>query len=841
MRAYLARAVAKELRAGRALFALSVAGVALGVASVLSIQLLERSALGSFAGTVRAVSGEAALSVLGWNGRLPEGLLDEVLAVPGVRAAVPLHRIDVAVEGRPGLDLQVVGADLLAAVRVPWALPRARLAEALSVPGWVALTPELAVEQGLRVGDPLPVSAGSRRVVLRVGALLDLKRVAPLASRRLAVMDVAQAQGLLGAPGVLHQIDVLAGEGQEVAALAARIEARLGERARVVTPGQRTIEARGLLAAFRLNLAALSLVSVLVGGFLVHAATRAALVRRREEIGVLRSLGATRAQVLALVLAEAVVLGLAGTAAGIPLGLAAARANVEAVSGTIRTLYLLEGIERVSLGPGLAALALATGLGGALLGALAPALDAVRRDPRALLSSISREEAAGARAGPLLAAAAAALGAALAVHLALGGGWAPSGFVLALGILAAVPLASPAAMKLLGRAPRGPRLGWSWGVRSLGSRLPSVAVAAGALAVAVSMLVGVTTMVGSFRGTVERWLDATLHADVYVGTPSARRARGEASLDPAIVERLSREPGVLAVDRLRALVGSAEGRRVSVAGIDAGLPGGERRAALLSGEGAAAMRAMRERGAALVSEPLARRAGLAAGGSVRLRGASGEVSLPVAGVYRDYGAESGAVLLDLGTFAALFGEGPPQSAALLLGPGADAEAVAARVRAAFPDASLHVRSQRALREDVLAIFEETFAVTRLLQGMGLLIAVAGVALSLLVLGRERAAETALLRALGANRTQVLLVFVGRGLGIALAGLFLGAAGGTGLAWVLVEIVNPAWFGWSLDLSLPLRTLALQGATILGAAALASLPPALRASRAPAGDLARDAL
>jgi putative ABC transport system permease protein len=365
-------------------------------------------------------------------------------------------------------------------------------------------------------------------------------------------------------------------------------------------------------------------------------------------------------------------------------------------------------------------------------------------------------------------------------------------------------------------------------------------VASGALGVAVSMLVGVTTMVGSFRGTVERWLDATLHADVYVGTPSHRRARGEAALDPAIVERLSAEPGVRAVDRLRSLQGWAAGRRVSVAGIDAGLPGGEGRVALLSGEGAAAMQAMRE-GAALVSEPLARKAGLAVGGAVRVRGRAGEVALPVAGIYRDYGAESGALLLDLATFADLFGEGPPQSTALLLAPGADAEAMAARVRAAFPDSSLQARSQRALRADVLAVFEETFAVTRLLQGMGLVIAVAGVALSLVVLGRERAAETALLRSLGASRTQVLLVFVGRGLGIALLGLGLGAAGGTGLAWVLVEIVNPAWFGWSLDLSLPLRTLGLQGATILGAAALAALPPALRASRTQARDLSRDAL
>ena len=148
------------------------------------------------------------------------------------------------------------------------------------------------------------------------------------------------------------------------------------------TPEQRTVEAEGLLAAFRLNLTALSAVSLLVGGFLVFASVRASLTRRREELGVLRAVGATRAQVLALVLGEAALLGVLGTMAGVPLGWLAAKANLGAVSATVRTLYLLEGIEGASLSPGLLLLAIATGAGGAIAGALWPALDAARTDPR---------------------------------------------------------------------------------------------------------------------------------------------------------------------------------------------------------------------------------------------------------------------------------------------------------------------------------------------------------------------------------------------------------------------------------------------------------------------------
>ncbi len=841
MRRYLFRAVAKELRAARALFLLAVAGVALGVGSVLSIQILNRSALGAFAGSVRAVSGEAELSVLGWAGFLDERLLDEVLAVPGVAAAIPLWRAEAAVDGRADASLELVGADLLqAAVRAPWRLPEGGLGDALTQRGWVALTPALAAEMGWRVGDRLPVSLGSRRATLVVGALVDLQRLAPLASRRLAVMDIGQAQALLGERGRIHQLDVRATEGVPPAELRARLEARLGGRARVLTPEQRTAEAEGLLAAFRLNLTALSLVSLLVGGFLVYASVRASLARRREELGVLRAVGATRAQVLRLVLAEAALLGAAGTAAGVPLGWLAARANVAAVSGTIRNLYLLEGIEAVTLGPGLVLLAVATGVAGAVAGALGPAIDASREDPRALLASITLEERVRAASGRTLAAGLAALAAGAAAHLALRGRWAPSAFVLALGVLVAVPLAAPAAIRLLARAGRPRRLGVAYGVRTLGARLGSSAVAAGALAVAVAMLAGVTVMVGSFRGSVERWLDATLRADVYVTTPSWRRARSDATLAPEVVARLRQAPGLVALDLLRQVQVQAAGRRISLSGIDGALPGGERRVELLAGDPAAAMAALRG-GAALVSEPLARKVGLAPGARLTVRGPRGETALPVAGVYRDYGTEGGAALVDLSTFARLFGPGAPSNAALYLAPGADAEATVLRLRAALRDHALQLRSNRTLRGEVLALFEQTFAVTRLLQAMGLVIAAAGVTLSLLVLARERRGELALYRALGATRPQLFAVFLGRGLGIGLVGLALGAAGGAGLARVLVDVVNPAFFGWSIALHPPWGALGGQALAILAAAAAASLYPALTASRTPAAELSRDAL
>ena len=840
MRGYFQKALGAELRAGRGLVVLSVLGVALGVGSVLSIRILDQGALGAFEGTVRAVSGDAALTVVGTGPSFPEEIYPTVLAEPGVAAAVPLTRTEAAVEGGPPLFLEVLGVDLLAPVRLPWQGDRGAVAGALVSPAWIAVTPQLAAERGWKVGDEVRVSAGSRRATLRIGALVDFRKVSPLASQRLGVMDVAEAQALLGPAGRLHQIDVFLAPGADAAEVAGRLEARLGPVARVTTPEQRVAEASGLLAAFRMNLTALSLISLFVGGFLVYGSTQAAIVRRREEIGVLRCLGATRGQVLRLLLAEALALGIAGTALGIPLGWLGARLELRSVSATVQNLYLLEGIDRVALTPALLVLAVVLGVAGSLAGALLPALDVSRRDPRALLASLTMEERTSRAAGPLFVAALLAPALAALAYAVLGPGRPWAGFLVALGVLAALPLAAPLVVLRLGSAGRPRRLSFGYGARTLALHLQSSAVAVGALAVSVAMLTGITVMVTSFRGTVIEWLDGTLHADLYVTTPTWSRARGEATLSSAVLDRLAGDPEVARMDRLRQTFVRIGGRRVPVVGVDAALPDGGSRVSVIGGDAAAAFRRVLD-GEALVSEPLARRERLAPGRTLRLEGPGGPAEVPVAAVYREYGSESGTVLLDLGTFARRFGEGPPSNAALYLVPGADVDAAADRLRAALPDEAVVIRTNRSLRTEVIAIFEQTFAVTRLLQAMGLIVAVAGVVLTLLTAARERRAELALYRALGATRSQAFRVFAGKGLAIAGLGVGLGLPGGAALAWILVRLVNRDFFGWTLQLEWPLGLLALQALTILGAGFLASIYPAVRASDAPATELSRDAL
>ena len=841
MTRYFLRTLGVHLRAGRTLALLNLFGVSLGVASVLSIQIINRNALGAFEGGIAAVSGEADLSVLAGGPVLPETLFPEVIAVEGVEAAWPLCRFDVSLRGRDGIFLQVIGVDFFSTPRLPWRRAPGDLAMALGSPGWAAVTPELARAMGWSTGSVFEVTSGTRVAALSVGAMVDFKKLSPLASSRLVVMDIAQAQSLFGRRGAIDQIDLRLTGGTTASAVGAALQRRLGPGVRIATPGQRAEAAAGLLDAFRLNLTALSLISLFVGGFLVYSTTQAALVRRRTEFGVLRSLGATRGQVLGLILAEAAVMGAAGVAVGLPLGYWVAVANVETVSATLSNLYLLERIESLELPVSLWLLAALVGVGGAAAGALLPALDTSRRDTHALLAPFTLRETIGSAAPRLFVVGLAFSGAAWLAAAALGRQWKPGGFLMGIAVLAAITLMTPFALDRACSLAPVRSFSVAYGFRSLGRRLQTTSVAVAALAVAVTMLIGITIMIGSFRRTLEIWVERTVRADVYVSTASWGRGREEAALSAGVLQGLAAHPGVRSVDRLRQFIAHSGSMRFPVSGVDMSLPEGERRFSFLGGDPEAMLRAAREEGAILIGEPLAVKAGLGRGGHLDILGPSGPLRFLIAGVYHDYGSESGSVMMDLETMEDSFGLGPVNNAALYLEPGLDSERVIDELRARFEGVPLEIRSNRRLREEVMAIFDQTFAVTRLLRVMSLLIAVAGITVTMLVLLREKMSELALYRALGASRGQIFTVFLGHGLAMSGTGLALGAAGGAALAAILIVVINKAWFGWTIAAHMPWGALLRDGFVIVAASTIASIHPALRASRTPATELSRDDL
>lgn len=837
---YFLKALGAHFQAGRMLFVLTVLGVALGVASVLSIQIINQNALAAFEGSMQAVSGDADLSVLGRMPTIPESLYVDVLADGDVEAAWPLYRVSVALADRERFYLEVIGFDFFAPVRVPWdGGSPGEFSDVLARPGWAAFTPTLAEEMGWSVGDSVQVYSGSRAVWLHIGALVDFQKLSPLASPKMVVMDIAQAQHLLGRSGQVHQIDVMVKDGVDVLVVRDRLQEKLGASVQVVTPEQRSRQTEGLISAFRLNLTALSLISLFVGLFLVYSSTQASLVRRRSEFGMLRSIGTTRGQVFGLIVGEVTVMGGLGVLLGLPLGYWGAQANVDVVSSTLSNLYLLEEISTLQLSPWLFLVAGLIGLGGAVAGALLPAVDMSRRDTRSLLSAFTLHEKIGSFA-PQLSFAGVGVFAVVGGWFMLGGSdWQHAGFVLAVGLLVGLPLMTPMAIRILTQGIQIRDFGLGYSLKSVGARLQTTSFAVAALAIAVSMLVGITLMIGSFRETLNVWIQTTVVADVYV-TPSSWRGQGdEAFLEDDLIEAMRTFDGVRAMDRLRGFLVFSNDQRLALAGIDIGIPGGASRFTLLDGDAEKAFEAVHQEGAVLIGETLARKQNLWVGDSVPIYVMDGVHHFPIAGVYYDYNAQGGAVILDLKTVEKFWGPGPINSVALYLDSGVNAEEMVDALKAEFETSAMDIRSNKRLRDEAMTIFDQTFAVTRLLQGISLLIAVCGIALMLLVLAREQVSELALYRAIGATRKQVFGLFVGKGLGMGVLGLVMGVVGGIALAMVLIFVINRAYFGWTIQVYWPWSALVQQAVTILGVSVLASLYPALKASRTPATELRRD--
>lgn len=816
---------------------LAVAGIALGVAVALAVDLASGSARRAFALFTESVAGRATHHVVGGPAGLPEGLYRRLRVELAVREAAPVVERTVAAPDHPGTTLHLMGVDPFAEApfRALVAAEAAGSLEALGAfltrPGAALLARDTAGRLGLRPGDGLDLRIGAeRRRLVLVGLLEPRDRLSARALAALLVTDLATAQEVLGAPGRLDRIDLIVPAGAAGEALLARVRAALPPEARLVEAGARARAVAQMTRAFHLNLGALSLLALVVGMFLVYNTAAFAVVQRREQLGVLRALGVTRGEVMGLVLGEALATGLAATAVGVPLGIALGQGLVGLVARTINDLYVTLAVGGLALDPAALARAAALGLGGTVLAALAPACEATAAPPGAVLAR-SVLESRARRGAPRLAAAGAALVLAGGGLLTAGGASLGLAYAGLFAVVVGAALATPAATVVLMRTARPP-LGAAFGTLgrlaagAVVQALSRTGVALAALVVAVATTVGVGVMIGSFRVTVERWLAASLRSDVYVSAPSLLSGRPEATLDPDLRARLAAVPGVARVNALRVTRVEAPGGSLLLLALDADRRGWD--GFILKAGGVAAAR---DGDAVLLSEPFAWRRGLGVGDRLILATGRGERAFPVAGVYHDYGSTEGLVLMARRTYDRWWDDPAVTSLGVHALPGADVDALVEALRGQVgAGQEVLVRSNRALREASLAVFDRTFRITVVLRWLVTLVAFLGVLSALAALVLERSRELGVLRAQGLTPGQVWgLVTAQTGLMGLVAGL-LALPLGLALAMVLIFVVNQRSFGWTLQVVVDPWTLAQAVALAVGAALLAGLGPARRLAR-----------
>ncbi|MEZ5283896.1 MAG: ABC transporter permease [Vicinamibacterales bacterium] len=876
-RAFILRRLAQE--PARTLT--TIVGIALGVAVVIAIQLTNGSSVRGFETALATVAGRTSVEVMGPGG-VDETLLSDLGWLRQHGAIAPVIEGEMAIvtdedaseaAGAPGAEatrrrppsrrseaVKVLGVDILrdltlrdyvvaareredAAGSPADALTAQQFLELLTSPRSIVITEKLARRRGFALGDEIRLMAGDRINTFVVRALLADEGPARVMDGSFVLMDIAAAQLAFNRLGRIDRLDVQLGDdghpadSADIDAALEAIKARLPAGLAAQRPGRRGEQVERMLAAFHLNLSALSWVALVVGLFLVYNTVTISVIARREEIGVLRAGRDAPAGARAVPRRGR----RARTAGHRP------RRGSRAAAGRRRHRahvlhrvhpYIATAAAPPALGAWHLLLAFAIGVPLSLAAAIVPAREASQVAPTAAIRGADRLESRR-RLRPLsfVLPLAVLAGAALLSQLGPIGGRPLFGYAASFVTIIGASLLVPAAIYLLARAVRQP-LRRILGVEgllahaNLASAIPRLSISVAALAVSLSMMVAIAVMIGSFRDTVAYWIGQTLQADLFIGPGVQPTVGSEQTLSEPAMAAVRAHPDVEAVDSFRNVDLVYQGNLVvlGAGNFDIVLSHGS----LLfksPADGRAALRDAIGTDAVVVSEAFANKYGASPGDTLRLQTPLGERPFRVAAVYYDYAVDRGVIVMDRGTFRQYFGDLTPTGMAAYLKPGASPERVRAEILASMDEGHrVFIYTNRDLRAEVLRIFDSTFAITYALEIIAIVVAMLGVAATLLTLVIERRRELSMLRLIGAARRQVQRMVVIEAALIGAASQAIGLIVGLALSVLLVYVINVQSFGWTIQFRVPVVFLLQVSVAVVAATAFAGLYPARRAAQ-----------
>ncbi|WP_009958944.1 ABC transporter permease [Verrucomicrobium spinosum] len=824
--------------------------LALGVAVFLSIRMANRAALSGFSNFTELITAESDFIIQATAGPLPEkALLDLREAIePFAAVCVPIIETTASPprkEGEPtGLSQRetftLYGLDLVSLQNVSTARGQSEtVAEgglgSLSILGKsnaVFISSRLAERRGLKAGDSLELVMQDQRVGLEVAGIMPDRDKSVRVPETFLLMDLPALQRLLGRGGQLDRVEVILEKGklgQQARAEVQRVLETQGEgRWRVSTPAQRRESASVMTQAFRWNLGILSMLALVVGLYLVFQALDGAVVRRREEIGVLRSLGVEPRTLQHAWLLESLLLGVAGGILGGLLGWVGALAAVKLVGQTVNVLYHTTHTQGVGFTLEDLWMALTLGMGASLVAGWWPARQAARTPPAQLLTRHLPQPVGGGRwrkiwPGLIWVALAAVLATLPPLRLEGGGRFALSGYGAAICLVVGGGLLAGGVLQLMGRFLQ-PLARWSAPVRLAASHLRRASsrhrLAVAALLCAVAMTSGMAILVGSFDRTMRGWINRTFQADLYVASDGAQSASSQNRILPATWQWLRDQPEV---EDLNAIcfqpLQLPEGETLLAAGDLGFMQRHSDMAWMQKPESEEIYDKDRNAGLCLVSEAFSERFRKRRGDEVLLPVPDGVRKLRIAGVYSDYGNERGTVIVDRVHYAAWFRDDSASRLAVQLKEGKAPESVRAAWLQRHPGLSIFTNGH--LRNEVMRIFKQTFAITYALELIGVVVAVVGLGMSLASVLLERRAELTTLRALGMSREAMARATMLEGVFLALAGTVCGLVVSVALGWVLVFVINKQTFGWTLQFTLPWTAMTVLLLLVVGSAALVS--------------------
>ncbi|MCB0190577.1 MAG: FtsX-like permease family protein [Anaerolineae bacterium] len=825
---------------------LLVLGVALGVAMIVAIDIANSSAGRAFSLSTDSIVGKATHQITAQPGDLPTSLYRQLRVDVGLDDIAPTVNGLVLLQEADDLPLNLLGVDPFA--EGPFrnylgdgsgGISSDALLSLLIEPNTILLSQSLAERYNLTPGDRLTIVAGDDpKTVELMGLLAPSDDMSRSALDGMILSDISTAQEILDMTGSITTIDLILPDNADTQP----IVDLLPNNAQLQPAELRSQTLNQMTAAFELNLSALSLLALVVGMFLIYNTINFSVVQRRPVLGTLRCLGVTRHEIFGIVLFEALALSAVGAMIGLGLGVLMGRALVALVTQTINDIFFTLTVQSVAVTPFTLIKGVLAGLGAGLFAAFVPALEATSVPPNSALKR-SVEEARIQKLIPWLT---------VIGIVIIGAGWVVLNlasnslaisfagiFIVLIGTAFLTPLVTQYLMRLVHPITRR-ALGiiGTMAPRDIMRSLSRTSVTIAALMMAVTVIIGVSIMIDSFRGTVVTWLDSILSADIYV-SPAGQSARVEGDIDPEFIDAIQQHDDVDYVNLLRGTVVLDENyERIEIRAFSAYPDEQQRLDSLIWGIGPTdtVIEAI-DNGAVAISEVFARRFGLPLNGpsTVTLRTENGPETFDVVGIFYDYALpEVGYVYIRLDTYRTFWpSDTGVSNVSLFLSPEAlpQTDSLTRQLTDQYAaDYRLSLSSNRSLKENALEVFDRTFTITAALRLLATIVAFIGVLSALMSLQLERTRELGTLRANGMSIRQLWSKTM---LETGLMGLTAGLMAipfGWALAYILVHFINLRSFGWSLQMRTDPAIFGVALMVALVAALLAGIYPLLRLNK-----------
>ena len=817
--------------------AITIFGVAVGVAVFLSIRLANQQTMMSFTESVDLVLGRADAVIRVEGIDFDEIHFEKLHALRKEIKAYPVIE-GYGVESTSGEVVEIIGTDLLQDSGIRDFSLKTKdkglkgLLPLIMDPAGVILPEKFIPGVQFNTDSSLQFLINGKEKSLNVNAILEDKGIAKALNGNFALMDIAAAQKAFDKIGRLDRIDIQFLHPSKFDVMQKKISALMPEHLLVERPQRKNQQVEKMLRAFQYNLTALSFVALLVALYLIYNMIALSVVRRRVEIGTLRALGATPTLIAFIFFLEAGIIGAAGSILGIGLGYYFAQFSLDAVSLTVNNLYAPSYVTEVDFQLQQMSPYFLLGVGLSFVSAVIPAWDAATTPPTSVMrrGSYDLKLFRGNRqlnySAMLI-----FLLAGLCTQLPPINQFPYFGFFSVFLIILGLSMLSPAALlwtrdrfhnffkNILG----GEGL---LACMNLSQNVGRNALAVSSLAIAFMMVISMSIMVHSFRQTVIVWIDQTLRADLFVRVAGGRDIDYQHTLPSEPIKNLKQISGVADIDQFRAMDISYNNKPVVLATGDFSVLSQYGNLVIKYGPPASELaQHMVNSNRAIVSEAFSLKHNVNVGDTLNLKTPNGPANLKIAAIYFDYSRERGYIILDRTTFLKYFNENQINSFVIYLSDKSRLNEVRKEVLNILNEHRLIIRSNTELKKQVLEVFDKTFAITYSLEIIAILVAVLGLFNTLVSLILERKREIGILRFIGAFIQQVKhMVLIEAGI-LGLIGSAMGLIAGVIVSYILIFVINKQSFGWTIQIHFPYSFIALLVAFSWGVSILAGLYPA----------------